>query len=242
MRSHFNRLALLAALLLVPLGFGSNAGEPPKTDHGHDATVRHRFDDVDYWSSVFDDPKRDTWQKPEVVIRFLGVTAGQKVADLGAGTGYFSVRLAKAVGATGRVYAVEIEPNLVEHIRERAEESGLGQLTAVLATPDDAKLPPGQIDLVLICDTWHHIDDRIRYLQRLARALRPSGRIAVVDYKEGELPVGPPPAHKLSEKAVAEEFAGAGWTLESRYDALPYQYVLVFSTREEHEIGIQRKP
>jgi ubiquinone/menaquinone biosynthesis C-methylase UbiE len=150
------------------------------------------------------------------------------VADLGAGTGYFSVRLARAVGPAGHVLAIDIEPKLVEHIRARAAKDELPQIAAVLASPDDPKLPAHGVDLVLIVDTWHHIDDRLHYLAKLASGLVPGGRVAVVDFKKGDFPVGPPDAHKLTQEAVIAEFVEAGWTPAGRWDDLPYQYVLSF--------------
>src|SRR5262245_63558641 len=105
------------------------------------------------------------------------------VADLGAGTGYFSVHLAKAVGEKGKVLAIDVEPNLVAYMKDRATKARLPQMTAVLAPPDDPKLPPRGVDLVLVVDTWHHIDDRLSYLKKLAAGLKPGGRVAVVDFK-----------------------------------------------------------
>jgi ubiquinone/menaquinone biosynthesis C-methylase UbiE len=151
------------------------------------------------------------------------------VADLGAGTGYFSVRLAKAVGSHGCVLAIDIEPKLVDHIRARAAQEKLPQVVAVLAAPDDPKLPPRGVDLVLIVDTWHHIDDRLGYLAKLGAGIAPGGRVAVVDFKKGEFPVGPPDGHKLTPEAVVAEFVEAGWTAAGRWDGLPYQYVLSFT-------------
>src|SRR5262245_22395805 len=112
------------------------------------ATVHHPFDDVDKWVKVFDDPARDAWQKPEELLRSLGVTSGQTVADLGAGTGYLSVRIAKVVGEGGRVLAIDVEPNLVAHMKERAARESLPQMHAKLTKPDDPGLPEGAVDLV----------------------------------------------------------------------------------------------
>jgi len=199
------------------------------SDDGHDATVHHSFDDVSKWVDVFDDPGRDAWQKPDAVLKEIGVKPGMTVADLGAGTGYFSVHLAKAVGDKGRVYAIDVEPKLVEHIKHRAQKAQLPQIVPVLAPTDDPKLPAHGVDCVLIVDTWHHIDDRLTYLPKLAAGLKPGGRVAVVDFKKGDFPVGPPDAHKLTADEVAAEFSAAGWKLAARWDELPYQYVLVFT-------------
>jgi SAM-dependent methyltransferase len=207
-----------------PAGHGHEGHE----GHRHDATASHSFEDVERWTKVFDDPERDSWQLPEQVIEFLGVASGDVVADLGAGTGYFTVRLARAVGDTGRVLAVDIEPSLIDHIRERAEAAKLPQVVTILAEPDDPKLPAAEVDLVLVVDTWHHINDRIDYLGHLSQSLAPGGRVAIVDFREGELPVGPPPGHKLSRDAVHGELTEAGWILDSESEDLPYQYVLVF--------------
>jgi ubiquinone/menaquinone biosynthesis C-methylase UbiE len=202
--------------------------------HGgdHDATMNHRFDDVERWVDLFDDPSRDEWQKPEEVVRFLQVPDGGVVADLGAGTGYFTMHLARAVGPDGLVFAVDIEPDLVEHIAERVGEAGLGNVRPVLAERDHPELAEWSTDLIFVCDTWHHIDDRVVYLGKLERILRKGGRVAVVDFREGDLPVGPPAGHKLSRDAVVAEFEKAGWSLADESDALPFQYLLVFRPPE----------
>jgi len=209
-------------------GHGSHGEQARGHDEDHDATVHHRFDDVERWVERFDDPSRDEWQKPEVVVQFLQVPDGGVVADLGAGTGYFTVHLSRAVGPEGLVFAVDIEPELIEHLGARIEEEGLGNVRPVLADRDRPELAERSTDLVLICDTWHHIDDRLVYLGKLARVLRKGGRVAVVDFREGDLPVGPPAGHKLARDAVVAEFEEAGWSLADESDALPYQYVLVF--------------
>jgi ubiquinone/menaquinone biosynthesis C-methylase UbiE len=212
---------LLAAWLLL--------AQVPPADHAHDATAKHAFDDVPKWVKVFDDPGRDAWQKPDRVIAALGVAPGMTVADLGAGTGYFSVPLAHAVGAGGRVLALDVEPKLVDYMKERAAKAGLAQMIPQLIPIDDPRLPARGVDLVLVVDTWHHIDDRLHYLAKLESGLKAGGRVAVVDFRKGDFPVGPPDAHKLAPEAVQDEFRAAGWTLAMRWDELPYQYVLVFT-------------
>jgi len=201
----------------------------------HDATVRHSFDDVEHWVEVFDNPERDAWQKPESLLRLLGIRSGDVVADLGAGTGYFAARLSKSVGRTGKVYAVDIEQALLDHLVRRDDLGPYDVVIPVLADPDDPKLPAGELDLVLVVDTWHHIDDRLNYLGHIDRALAPGGRLVIVDFREGELPVGPPPGHKLSRDAVLREFDEAGWSLTSEARMLPYQYVLIFQPPAHEE-------
>jgi ubiquinone/menaquinone biosynthesis C-methylase UbiE len=197
----------------------------------HDATSHRRFDDPAYWSKVFDDPARDAWQRPAEVAAALGVRPGQTVADLGAGTGYFTRPLAEVVGPTGTVLAVDVEPNLIAYLRERAAREHLSNVRAVLAAADDPRLPAAGVDAVLVVDTYHHIDDRIGYFSRLRRALRPAGRVAVVDWQKRPLPVGPEMDHKLAREQVVEEMQGAGYRRVDEPTFLPYQYFLVFQPR-----------
>ncbi len=190
------------------------------------ATVRHATADVGRWVNVFDDTARASWQKPEQLVAALGVVPGQVIADIGAGTGYFNRYFARAVGDSGCVYAVEIEPALVAHMVERARREGTPQVRPVLATPDDPRLPVG-LDLVFLCNTYHHIDGRIAYFTRLRAALAPGGRVAIVDFKPGDLPVGPRPDHKLAPAVVIAELTAAGYELLTELTLLPYQYALI---------------
>jgi SAM-dependent methyltransferase len=201
---------------------------PAAADGAHDATARHSFKDVEHWVSVFDDPARDAWQKPAIVVAALQLRPGMCVADLGAGTGYFSRYLAAAVGDTGTVFAVDTEPNLVAHLRQRAEHEHTPNVVPILGSADNPRLPAGGVDVVLIVDTFHHIDDRISYLQRLRRVLKPGGRVVVIDFKKQAIPVGPPPEHKLARGQIVDEFASAGYRLVGEPDILPYQYFLIF--------------
>jgi len=213
----------LACVLLLAAAL-ARAAEPT----GHDATAKHSFDDVEHWTAVFDDPGRDTWQKPSVVIEKLGLRPGMRVADLGAGTGYFSRGLAEAVAPGGTVFAVDTEPKLVAYLRDRAERDKTDNLVPVLASPDNPRLPERGIDLVLIVDTYHHLDDRLTYLRRLGRVLAPGGRVAVIDWEKRETPVGPELAHRLAREAVVAEMEGAGYRFLGEPAPLPYQYFLVF--------------
>lgn len=227
-------------LVTVALALATACGHGHSQEHGHgrgehDATSHRRFDDVERWKKVFDDPERDAWQRPDEVIAFLGLEAGDTVVDLGAGTGYFSVRLAPAVGPEGRVLAVDVEETLVAHLNERAAEAGIPWMEGVLTSHDSPGVEEGSADVVLIVDTWHHIGDRIHYLGKLAKALAGGGSVVVVDYREGELPIGPPPDHKLSQAHVVGEFEKAGWSLVATYDDLPYQYALKFEPGDVSE-------
>jgi arsenite methyltransferase len=226
-------ILLLAALLPTP-AFGEATPvptSPASAERSDAATTRHGFADVRHWVSVFDDPKRNEWQKPREIVAALGIEPGMTVADLGAGTGYFSPYLSKAVGEDGSVLAVDVEPNLVVHLRERAEQERLENVVPILASADDPRMPARGVDLIFIADTYHHLDQRLDYLPRLRRFLRSGGRVAIVDWKKQPMPQGPPPEHKLAREQVANEMQKSGYRLVGEPTFLPYQYFLIFSPR-----------
>lgn len=216
------------ALFVLALTLGGIAFATPPSDR---ATSDRVFDDVPYWERVFDDPKRDAWQKPAELVAALDVRPGMAVADLGAGTGYFERFLSRAVGPRGTVYALEVEPKLVAHLRARAEREGTANVVPVLTSKTSARLPAGGVDLLLVVDTYHHLDGRVAYMERAADVLRPDGRVVVVDWHKRPLPEGPEMDHKLAEEQVVAEMERAGYRLLARPDVLPYQYVLVFARR-----------
>ena len=127
--------------------------------------ANHKFSGAEHWAKVFDDPERDKWQKPHEVITALRLAPDQSVADIGAGTGYFAVRFAHML-PQGRVYAVDVEPDMVKYLGERAKKENLANLTAVAGTPDDARIP-APVDLVILVDVYHHIDQRADYFRKL---------------------------------------------------------------------------
>lgn len=208
-------------LFTCVLAFAAIAGAAAQAPHSH----HHSFEGAERWAAVFDDPARDRWQKPHEVIEALRLAPDASVADIGAGTGYFSARLAHVV-PQGRVYAVDIEPDMVRYLNERAERAGLANVTAVLAAPDDPRLP-AQVDLVLLVDTYHHIAQREAYFRRLLSALKPGGAVAIVDFTRAS-PVGPPASGRVDPADVASEMRRAGYTLAAEHAFLPYQYFLVF--------------
>jgi predicted methyltransferase len=193
--------------------------------HAAEMTHQHGFHGAEHWAKVFDDPSRDAWQKPHEVIQALQLKPDAVVADIGAGTGYFSMRLAHMV-PQGRVYAVDAEPDMVAHLKRRAEEAKLTNVTAVQATADSPRLPE-KVDVVLFVDVYHHIGDRVRYFSRLRGSLKPGGRLAVVDFRM-DSPMGPEKSGRVAPDAVKRELKEAGYTLAAEHDFLPNQYYLVF--------------
>jgi predicted methyltransferase len=187
----------------------------------------HSFEDVEKWAGIFDSPERDAWQKPAELVAALGIQPGVTVADIGAGTGYFEPHLAAAVGAEGRVIALDPEPAMVAHMQARFEADPLPQVEVRQSEVVDTKLEAAEADLLLLVNTYHHITDRPAFFGALAATLKPGGRLAVVDYVPGSTPNGPPPAMRIAPDKVVEELAATGWVEQQRLDLLPEQYVLL---------------
>lgn len=175
------------------------------------------------------DPDRDVWQRPKVVIESLNITSGSRAADLGAGGGYFTFPLAQAVGPEGRVYAVDIDERSLHVIREEGTNRGglPPNIDLILASPDDPRLPQDGVDLIFTCNTYHHLSNRSAYMKALVRYLRPGGRIAVIDYTPSGWAwfFG----HATAKEAVREEMAAAGYRLVQDFPILEKQHFQVFS-------------
>jgi SAM-dependent methyltransferase len=206
--------------LLLALASGAVAAQT-----GHQP-MHQRFDDAEKWAKVFDDAGRQEWQKPDEVIRALKLPPQAEVADVGAGTGYFAARLARAL-PEGKVYAADVEPGMVRYLRARAERENLPNLSATLAGTIGPNLP-GAVDLILIVNTYHHIENRARYFANLKNSLKPGGRVAIVDFKP-DSPMGPPPQHRISEQRLTAEMEAAGYRSAEKHPFLPYQYFIVFA-------------
>lgn len=221
----------LAAGLAIGLGCSQTDSAGPHRQGGDHSSAGHhagRFDDAEKWAARFEDPARDEWQRPDYVIGVLSLPPDAKVADIGSATGYFPVRFARAL-PEGFVYGMDIEPALVEYLNQRARDEGLSNLKSLVCPEDDAGIPE-PVDCVFICDTYHHLSDRVAYLRRLTRYLRPGGRVVIVDFHKRDLPVGPRDlAHKLDEGEVRREFQQAGYELLHADEGLPYQYFLIFA-------------
>jgi len=198
----------------------------------HHQGAQHTFEDAGRWVQEFEDPSRDAWQKPDEVLGALALQQGDRVADIGAGSGYFTRRFARTVGESGIVYAVDIEPNMLQHIAQRAAEDGQTNIVPVLARPDSPMLAAGSVDVIFICDTIHHIENRSSYYQVLKRDLAPGGRLVIVDFlKQEDVPVGPPMEMKIAKGDLIAELVAAGFRLKYERDFLPYQYFVVFEPR-----------
>ena len=199
------------------------ADHRPRGHHKH-----HRFDKAEDWVAQFDAEDRAAWQKPDEVIAALKLVPDAKVADLGAGTGYFAVRLARAV-PRGHVYAEDLEPDMVRYLAERAAREGLGNVTAVQGSADDPKLPE-LVDLAIMVDSYHHIAEPTAFFAAVRERLRPGGTLVIVDFKKDapdDAP-GPPAAMRVADEIVVAHLRKLGY-VHDRTDAalLPYQYLVI---------------
>jgi ubiquinone/menaquinone biosynthesis C-methylase UbiE len=215
------RATLIIVLLLAGCAHPTPAGAPKE---GH--AFGHRFDDPEAWAPKFEDPARDVWQKPEEVIAALKLGPNDRVADIGSATGYFPVRLARAL-PSGKVWGVDIEPEMTRYLADRATNEGLRNLKAILGTQTDPQLPE-KADLVLVVDTFHHIEHRAVYFEALKRQVATDGRLAIIDFK-ADSPIGPPPEHRLSGEEIEADLKKAGWVRVQTLDFLPYQHFLIFA-------------
>jgi len=242
-KSEIKILSIMAVLAMVGGGVamrGSLAQTTSEMPADHDDTGGHsghhmgspsdgafhrRFDDADKWAKEFDEPERDVWQKPDEILGALDLKRTSSVADIGAGTGYFSVRIAKRI-PEGKIFAVDVEPDMVRYLGERAQREHLTNLAPVQASADAANLPE-PVDVILMVDTYHHIANRAQYFNKLKSSLRPTGRLAIVDFKTTS-PSGPPLQYRIPPETVTEELDAAGYLLIETLQFLPRQYYLVF--------------
>jgi SAM-dependent methyltransferase len=213
------RIVFLSLTLLGSVLLGSTA--VAQTPHTH----QHSFGDAQKWAQVFDDPKRDAWQKPHEVIQALKLRPDAVIADIGSGTGYFATRFARMV-PQGRVYGVDTEPDMVKYLADRAKREGLKNLAAVTGKPGDPRLPE-KADLIVFVDVYHHVEDRERYFRQLQNALKPGGRLAIIDFRMDSRE-GPPKAARIAPEQVKNELKRAGYGLAQEHGFLPNQYFLVF--------------
>jgi FkbM family methyltransferase len=213
--------ALACASMLAAVVAPTLAEDHSKSGAAHS----HRFDDPKKWSATFDDPERDKWQKPDQIIAALSLKPTDRVADIGAGTGYLAVRLARHLPA-GTVYAVDVEQKMVDHLAERAKAHGIGNLQAVTGAATSANLPE-KVDVVVLLNVYHHISGRPEYFKRLQSSLKPGSRVAIVEFRP-ESPIGAPKHLRLSAKQIETEMTAAGYRPAGLHDFLPYQNFMVF--------------
>ncbi len=198
-------------------------------NHGHHHGSANEFMHRSSTESLierFESPERDAYQKPDEVIQFLGDLKGKKIMDIGAGSGYFSFRLAKA-GAS--VIAADVNDEFQAHIKKRLDSFDPGEidLEPRKIPYDNPSLANEEVDMVLVVNTYHHIEDRVDYFKKVMDGLKPDGQVVIIDYYKKKLPVGPPPGHKIAQEKVIEELKKAGYPqVEINTELLEYQYIV----------------
>lgn len=223
-----SRQLAIAALMCAMAGSLFAQGQPRPQSHGR------LFPPEDL--GLLEAPDRDIWQHPEQIMDVLKIADGSVVADIGAGAGWFTIRLARRVGPNGVVYAEDVQPEMLAAIQRRVNAEGLMNVKPILGEGSNPHLPRAALDVVLMVDAYHEseLEDRVPLLRNLALALRPGGRIGVVDFNlEGSGP-GPAMEERISPETVVNDARSAGLQLLSHESFLPYQYFLIF--------GLESKP
>jgi SAM-dependent methyltransferase len=206
---------------------GQPAIECPLAKHGIHPSDLHPFKDTEKYIAFLERPDRAQWQRPDAIVAALGLSGNETVVDVGAGSGYFSFRLARAL-PRGAVIATDIQPEMVRHMHHKAMSEGVQNLRVVLGDGEDPGIP-SNADLVFVCDVLHHVPNQPAWLGKLAREMKSGARLALVEFKKGKLPQGPPEHLKLSRVKLIELTKKAGLVLdEEKPKLLPYQTFLVF--------------
>jgi ubiquinone/menaquinone biosynthesis C-methylase UbiE len=206
---------------IYALAGGSMAAQQPRS-HGR------LFPPQDL--GLLEAPDRDRWQRPDRIMDALGVADASRVADVGAGSGWFTIRLARRVGPQGVVYAEDVQPEMLNAISRRVQREGLANVRPVLGRGADPRLPPGSLDAVLIVDAYHEIEDRVALLANIAQALKPQGKVGVIDFRvDGGGGPGPDLDERVDPDLVVADAVRANLRMVARETFLPFQYFLIFA-------------
>lgn len=218
--------AFLIALLVFPT---TTLAQDNVERSQHEMHQLHN--DPQAYIGALEDPQRDAYQKPHEVLTALRLKPGEVIADIGAGSGYFTFRLAHYVGAKGKIYAVDVSPDMIRHINRRIRDLKTINVVSVLADPDDPLLAERSINRFFICDVWHHVENKSKYLSVLKKMLKPGGEIVMIDFHKRDLPFGPPAQMKIAREDLIQQMGTDGFRLMREHTFLPYQYFLVFTPK-----------
>ncbi|MEM7138754.1 MAG: methyltransferase [Myxococcota bacterium] len=213
--------SLIFVVAAIIVGCGGSTERPPPAPTGTSPALPS----PESYAAQLDSEERYWWQRPERVVELLRCAPGMTVVDLGAGTGYFVPYLSRAVGLSGRVLALDVDPAMIDTLSRRVVRERLHNVTAVRVSDDDPALTPRSTDRVLVVNTWHHLENRTAYAEALGSALRTGGELLVVDFTE-DSPKGPPESHRLPPGQVLSELRQAGFEADLVEAGLPYQYVV----------------
>ena len=183
-------------------------------------------------SSWLDRPEREQEEHPDEALQAIGIRRGMVVADVGAGSGVMTFKMAKLVGAPGKVYAEDIQPAMLEIVRERAQQDKVTNVQTVLGTTSDPKLPAGALDLILLVDVYHEFSHPQAMLDRMREALKPNGRLVLLEYRKEDPSVPILPDHKMSVSEVRAEVEPEGFQFDQVIEVLPRQHIIIFRPRK----------
>ena len=216
-------------LTLIGFGLGQAFATAQTSALSSTQEMNRLHQDSKAYIARLEDPMRDAYQKPLEVVKALKIEEGEVIGDIGAGSGYFTFRLARAAGEKGRVYAVDVSPDMIVHLNRRVRDLRLRNVVTILCAPDDPLLADASVDRFFICDTWHHISGHAKYLGLLKKMLKPGGQVIIVDFKKAKTPVGPPREIRIDRADLVREMETNGFRLATEHTFLEYQYFLIFT-------------
>ena len=226
-------------LVACGLLFSLTLGEVVAQQSGSGGCARQPADILSYLGAPWlERHEREAMEKPEQVLDALKIQPGDVVADVGAGSGFFTVKLSRRVGPTGKVYAVDIQKEMLDLIRQKIDRMGLGNIEPVLGETADPHLPPQAIDLIFIVDAYHEFQEPLSLVKRLREALKPDGRLMIIEYKSEYAYIRP--LHKMEESQIVGELKLGGFTLSKRFDLLENQHMLIFK-KGGSQLGLRKR-
>ncbi|HUR20804.1 MAG TPA: class I SAM-dependent methyltransferase [Vicinamibacterales bacterium] len=181
-----------------------------------------------------DRPERESEEQPTRAVDALRLKSGMTVADVGAGSGYYTVRLARAVGRTGQVYATDLQPGMLELIRARLTREKLGNVTLIQGTATDPRLPDATFDMVLLVDVYHELSGPQEFIARLKKSLKPDGRLVLIEFRGEDANVPILPVHKMTVSQIRDELASGGFAIERVIDVLPWQHIVILKAAPQY--------
>jgi precorrin-6B methylase 2 len=228
--------ACLAALLLLSGGLTTAAENHYETRAHHDPDGIGKFYLGRQIAHVMgpggvpwlERPEREVEERSQLLIEALEIKRGQTIADLGAGSGYYTFRIAPLVGEQGKVLAIDVEPRMLRIVSERAKRDGIANVFTVLSTPSDPNLPASSVDLLFMVDVYHELEFPLEMMLKVREALKPGGRVALIEYRAEDPRVMIKPVHKMTERQIIRELTAAGFRHQKTVRTLPLQHLVIF--------------
>ena len=218
-------LTITATALVLAVALASAQARHPVSGRAIAGVMGHEG------ASWLDRPEREAEEAPSRAVRALQIKPGQVIADIGAGSGYYSVLLSKAVGAEGRVYATDIQPEMLAILKRKLEAQSIGNVELILGAEAETKLPDASVDLALMVDVYHELAQPQAFLQSIKRALRPGGRLVLIEFRKEDPNVPIREEHKMSVREARQELEAEGYRFDRVLNDLPWQHILIFSVR-----------